>query len=181
MWLHHPDDPQAVARGDQYFWGPDLLVAPVVERGATTRRVYLPRGAWFDFWTEKRADGGTEVTRDVDLSVMPIYVRAGAVLPLGPVRQYVDEPVEGPLDLVVFPGRDGRLRLYEDDGRSFAYRGGDWMGITANWRDADRRLTLTLTPGSRMRGGSRRIESRLAGSQSRRAITFSGGRVDVRL
>ncbi|HET7620074.1 MAG TPA: TIM-barrel domain-containing protein [Vicinamibacterales bacterium] len=181
MWLHHPDDPQAVARGDQYFWGPDLLVAPVVEQGATTRRVYLPRGAWFDYWTEKRVDGGTEVSREVDLSVMPIYARAGAVLPLGPVRQYVDEPVEGALELIVFPGRDGRLRLYEDDGRSFAYRRGDWMGITANWRDADRRLTLTLTPGSRMRGGPRRIDARLAGSESRHAITFRGGRVDVRL
>ena len=58
LWLHYPDDPAAVARGDQFLWGRDILVSPVVEKGATSRRLYLPRGAWFDFWTEERVDGG---------------------------------------------------------------------------------------------------------------------------
>ncbi len=101
------DDPAAVARGDQYLWGRDMLVAPVVEKGATTRRLYLPRGAWFDFWTEERVDGGREIDRAVDLATMPLYVRAGAVIPMGPVKQYTDEPSDEPMTLVVYPGADG--------------------------------------------------------------------------
>ena len=95
MWLHHPDDPKAVATGDQYLWGRDLLVAPVVEKGAISRRVYLPRGTWFDFWTEERVEGGRDIERPVDLETMPLYVRAGAVIPLDPIRQYSSEPVDG--------------------------------------------------------------------------------------
>src|SRR5204862_8111251 len=88
MWLHYPNDPLAVARGDQYMWGRDILVAPVVEKNATSRRLYLPRGAWFDFWDEQRLDGGREIDRTVDLATTPLYVRAGAIVPMGPVKQY---------------------------------------------------------------------------------------------
>jgi alpha-glucosidase/alpha-D-xyloside xylohydrolase len=107
LWLHYPGDPAAVRRGDEFLWGRDMLVAPVLEKGATERRLYLPRGAWFDFWTEKQLEGGREIRRSVDLETMPLYVRAGAVLPMGPVKQYVDEPVDGPLTLTVYPGASG--------------------------------------------------------------------------
>ena len=72
LWLHYRDDVAAVARGDDYLWGPDLLVAPVVEKGATSRRLYLPGGAWFDFWTEERIDGGREIDCAVDLATVPL-------------------------------------------------------------------------------------------------------------
>jgi alpha-glucosidase/alpha-D-xyloside xylohydrolase len=79
LWLHYPDDPAAVRRGDEYLYGRDILVAPVVEKGAATRSVYLPRGLWYDFWTNEKHTGGVEVTRAVDLATMPLYVRAGAI------------------------------------------------------------------------------------------------------
>ena len=72
MWLHYPDDPAAVSRGDQYLWGRDVLVAPVVEQGATSRKLYLPRGNWYDFWTNERIEGGQEMTRKVDLETIPL-------------------------------------------------------------------------------------------------------------
>ena len=182
MWLHHPDDPVAVARGDQFFWGRDVLVAPVVEKGATMRKVYLPKGQWFDFWTSEIVDGGREIERAVTLETTPLYVRAGAVIPMGPVKQYVDEVVAGPLRLVVFPGADGTTSVYEDDGRSFDYREGQFMRIAVTWRDAGRRLTLTLTPGSRMLPpGSRDIEVVLAGQTAGKPVTFRGKPVEVRL
>jgi alpha-glucosidase (family GH31 glycosyl hydrolase) len=175
LWLHYPDDPVAAARGDQYLWGRDLLVSPVVEKGATARRLYLPRGSWFDFWTEERLAGGREIDRPVDLETLPLHIRAGAILPLGPVRQYVDEPVEGPLTLVIYPGADGAFSLYEDDGRTFAYRKGDWMRIDMAWKDAERILTLGLAPGSRMRSPAERtIEVRLAGQKTSKPIVFDG-------
>ncbi len=164
------------------MWGRDLLIAPVVEKGATSRRLYLPRGRWFDFWTEECLDGGREIERKVDLETMPIYVRAGAIVALGPVRQYVDEPVEGPLTLVVYPGADGRGALYEDDGRTFAYRKGEWMRIEMGWKDAERILTLSLGAGSRMRPPAKRtIDVRLAGQKTTRTLVFDGRPQKIKL
>ena len=180
LWLHYPDDPAAVARGDQYLWGRDILVSPVVERGATSRGLYLPRGAWFDFWTEERVDGGREIERKVDLETMPLHVRAGTILPLGPVKQYVEETVEAPLTLVVYPGTDAASSVYEDDGKTFDYRKGAWMRIEMGWRDAERRLTLRLARGSRMLPPARRtIEVRVAGERATRTVVFDGRPLEV--
>ena len=182
LWLHHSDDPQASARGDQYLWGGDILVSPVVEKGATSRRLYLPRGDWFDFWTEERVTGGREIDRRVDLATMPLHVRAGALLPFGPVKQYSDEAIEQPLSLVVYPGADGAFTLYEDDGRSFDYRRGEWMGIEMRWQNAQKRLTLQLASGSRMLPPLRReIDVRLAGAKASRRIIFTGQRISQSL
>jgi alpha-glucosidase/alpha-D-xyloside xylohydrolase len=180
MWLHHADDPQAVARGDQFLWGRDILVAPVVEKNASSRRLYLPRGAWFDFWTEERTDGGREIDRAVDLATTPLYVRAGAIVPMGPVKQYTAEAVEGPLSVTAYPGADGTFDLFEDDGRSFAYRSGDWMGVSFRWADRERRLSVALTPGSKMRPPlTRDLAVRMAGSTRRQSVKFSGRPVSV--
>jgi len=178
LWLHYPDDPVAVARDDEYLWGRDVLVAPVFERSATSRRVYLPRGTWYDFWTGERAEGGREIARDVDLETMPLYVRAGAILPLGPVKQYTSEKVDEPLSVTIYPGADGSFLLYEDDGKSFNYRKGDWMGIKMAWNDSRRVLSLHLAEGSRMLPPARRqIEVKLA--QATRQIVFQGRPVQV--
>jgi Glycosyl hydrolases family 31/Domain of unknown function (DUF5110) len=164
LWLHHHDDPQAIARGDQFLWGRDILVSPVVEKGATSRRLYLPRGVWFDFWTEERLEGGREIDRKVDLETMPLHVRASAILPFGPVKQYVEDPVAGPLSVVVYPGANGAFSLYEDDGRTFDYRKGVWMRTAMTWNDTARVLSASLAPGSRMLPPARRdIEVRVAG------------------
>jgi alpha-glucosidase/alpha-D-xyloside xylohydrolase len=182
MWLHYPDDRDAVARGDQYLWGRDILVAPVVEKGARSRRLYLPQGNWFDFWTEQRVVGGKEIERAVDLATTPLYVRAGAVIPMGPVKQFTAQPDDGPLSVTVYPGADGSFDLFEDDGHSFEYRRGGWMGISFKWSDGSRRVSLSLTPGSRMRPPMpRHIEVRLAGSQKAQGITFDGRPLTVQL
>jgi alpha-glucosidase len=181
LWLHYPADSTATARGDQFLWGRDILVSPVVEKGATIRRVYLPQGAWFDFWTEERLDGGREIERKVDLETMPLHVRAGTILPLAPVREYVEQEVSEPMTVIVYPGADGAFSLYEDDGRSFDYRKGEFMRIAMAWRDADTRLTMRLAPGSRMLPPARRaMQVRLAGSTATRTIVFEGKPVEVR-
>ena len=182
LWLHHAEDAQAVSRGDQFLWGRDLLVSPVVEKGASSRRLYLPRGAWFDFWTEDRVEGGREIDRAVDLETMPLHVRAGAIVPMGPIKQYVDEPVDAPLSVTIYPGADGAFELYEDDGRSFAHKKGDWSRTAMAWNDRTRQFSARLTPGSRLRAPSTRtIEVRVAGTADTRRVTFSGTPVQLSL
>ncbi len=178
LWLHYPDDPIAVARQDQYLWGPQILVAPVVEKAATARSVYLPRGNWYDFWSNERVEGGREIRRSVDLETMPLYIAAGTVLPLGPVKQHTNETVDQPLSISIYPGADGSFLLYEDDGRSFNYRKGGWMGTRLNWNHASRTLTLTLVPGSRMLPPLRNISINVFGTEKN--VIFDGNRVEVR-
>ncbi len=150
LWLHYPDDPKAVACGDEYLWGKEVLVAPVVEKGATTRELYLPPGSWYDFWTGERIEGGRHVSRNVDLETMPLYIRAGSILPLGPVKQHTSERTDEPLSISIYPGADASFLLYEDDGTSFNYRKGEWMGVQMEWNDTLRTLTLRLASASRM-------------------------------
>jgi alpha-glucosidase/alpha-D-xyloside xylohydrolase len=182
LWLHHPDDAAAVARGDEFLWGRDILVAPVVQPGATTRRLYLPRGTWIDFWTNEPVDGGREIDRPVDLATMPLYVRAGAVLPIGPVRQYVDQPAAEPTSLVIYPGASGLSSLYEDDGRTFRYRQGAMMRVNIDWQNQSRTLALRLAQGSQMLPPvPRQFSVRLAGPSDSRLVTFTGQPLTIRL
>ncbi len=179
MWLHYPGDPLAVARGDQYLWGRDVLVAPIVEPGATERSLYLPAGTWYDFWTGERHEGGRDLTRKVDLETMPLYIRAGAILPLGPVKQYTGEEVDEPLELRIYPGAEGSFLLYEDDGESFEYRKGAWMGIEMTWSDARRTLELRLARGSRMLPPLERKMNIRAGDAVR-PVAFTGKPLEIR-
>jgi alpha-glucosidase/alpha-D-xyloside xylohydrolase len=180
LWLHYPDDPKAVACEDEYLWGRNLLVAPVVERNASSRQVYLPHGAWYDFWTHERIDGCREITRQVDLGTIPLYVRAGTILPLGPVKQHTGEQSDQPLWLFIYPGQDGAFLLYEDDGKSFDHRKGEWMGIQTSWEDSRRVLKLRLAGGSKMLSPlSRKLEVKL--NETTRQVSFTGKPLEVQL
>jgi alpha-glucosidase (family GH31 glycosyl hydrolase) len=178
LWLEYPDDPKAVACGDEYLWGKNVLVAPVVEKGAETRQVYLPAGVWYDFLTQERIEGGREISRNVDLETMPLYVRAGSILPLGPVKQFVGEKVDQPLSVSIYPGGDASFLLYEDDGSSFNYRKGEWVGIQMDWHDANRSLTLRLATESRMLPPTHReLDVKL--EQQTRSVVFDGSPLKV--
>ena len=144
LWLHYPTDATAVERGDEYLWGRDLLVAPVIAKGAKSREVYLPVGDWYDWWTNEKQSGGRKISKNVDLKTMPLYVRAGGIIPFDPVRQYADEPVTEPTTIRVYRGADGTFVLYDDDGRSLDYLhgAGTWTGFS--WNDAQRKLTISF-------------------------------------
>jgi alpha-glucosidase (family GH31 glycosyl hydrolase) len=178
LWLHYPDDAKAVLCSDQYLWGGSVMVAPVVEKGATQRSVYLPRGGWYDFWTGDRIDGGREISRAVDLETMPLYVRAGSILPMGPVKQYTAEKVDQPYSISICPGEDSSFLLYEDDGSSFNYRKGEWMGVQADWHDARRTLAVRLAEGSRMLAPTSRSFDVKLGHETR-TLPFEGKPIEV--
>ena len=124
LCLNYPDDPRTWDLGDEYLWGDDLLVAPVTREGARSWTVYLPEGAWYDFWTQERyvGPGGVEVAAPLDR--LPLFVREGAIVPLGPIQQFTDERPLDEVTLLIYPGPDSHFELYDDDGRTNAYRQG---------------------------------------------------------
>jgi alpha-glucosidase (family GH31 glycosyl hydrolase) len=186
LWLHHANDAEAVKLGNEYLWGRDILVAPVVEKGAKARRVYLPAGTWFDWWTGKKVEGKKWIEREVDLATMPLYIRAGAIVPLDPVRQYTSQPVTEPTMLRIHPGANGAFTLYDDDGQSLGYRDSldaKIIWIRVRWDDAARRLTLE--PDERMKkwsGGPREFAVEIKGNDAKsKRVEFKGERVEVTL
>jgi alpha-glucosidase/alpha-D-xyloside xylohydrolase len=186
LWLHYPDEPEAVKLGDEYLWGRDLLVAPVVAKGAKARRLYLPNGTWYDWWTGEKIAGRRWVERPIDLATMPLYVRAGAIVPLDPVRQYTGQPVNEPTTLRIHPGADGTCTLYDDDGQSLGYRDGSdsktvWLRL--RWDDAGRRLTVEPDPRmTKWPGGVRTFSVEIVGSGAQpRRVEFRGEPVVVNL
>jgi alpha-D-xyloside xylohydrolase len=134
---------------DQFMFGPSLLVSPVTEYKARSRQVYLPAGtAWYDFWTGARTPGGQAVTAAAPYDQLPLFVRAGSIVPFGPDQQYIGEKDAGALTLYVYAGANGQFSLYEDDGVSYDYEKRRFSRIPIVWNDRDRTLTIGRRDGS---------------------------------
>jgi alpha-glucosidase/alpha-D-xyloside xylohydrolase len=182
LWLHYPDDTIARGLGSEYLWGRDLLIAPVFEKGATHRTVYLPKGVWYDWWTGLPQSGGRWITREVDLSIMPIYVRAGAILPVDPIRQYTDQPVNQPTTLRIYPGANGDFTIYDDDGISLDYLHGLAVWIHCVWNDKTK--VLQLSPGTpagfTTKAVQRTFRVRLMTTGAEKEVEYKGRKIRVR-
>ena len=147
--MDFPSDHSALDRPDQFMFGPALLVNPVTQAGATSRKAYLPAGAnWYDFWTGAKLKGGQAVTANAPLDTIPIYVRAGSILALGPELQYTTEKPADPIELRIYRGADGQFTLYEDGGESYAYEKGEYSVIPLAWNDASATLSLGARKGT---------------------------------
>ena len=134
---------------DEYLFGRDLLVAPVTAFRARSRSVYLPAGAdWYDFASGKHYTGGQSITAAAPYERMPLFVRAGAILPTGPAVQYAREQPGGPIVLHVFTGKDGAFSLYEDDGVTPGYESGKFARMPLTWNEQAKTLTIGAREGS---------------------------------
>jgi len=143
MVMDFPNDDAVKNINDQYLFGHDMLVAPVYVYGARERSVYMPKGAnWYDFYTGELHKGGATATIKAPETRMPVLVKAGAILPVGPVTQYVDEKPDAPITLYVYTGADGKFSLYEDDGVSNAYLNGDASRIPLSYNDKTGVVTI---------------------------------------
>jgi alpha-D-xyloside xylohydrolase len=141
-------DQRVLNIGDQFLFGPAILVNPVTEQGATSRRLYLPAGTrWYDFWTGEAQDGGKSVEGEAPLDRIPLYVRAGSILPLGPDVEYAAEKPADPIELRVFAGGDGDFTLYEDENDNYDYERGVHATIPLHWDDAGKTLTIGARAG----------------------------------
>jgi alpha-D-xyloside xylohydrolase len=142
-------DTNTLEIGDQFMFGPALLVNPVTTYKARSRSVYLPESAgWFDFWTGASLAGGQTTDAAAPYDQLPLYVRAGSILPTGPDLQYTGEKPADPITLYVYGGADGSFALYEDDGLSYSYEKGEFASIPIHWNDASQTLTIGKREGS---------------------------------
>lgn len=132
---------------DQFMYGPAFLVSPVTTSGATSRTVYLPAGTWYDFWTGATQTGGASAAVDAPLSRIPLFVRAGSIVPMGPAVQYSTESVD-PLEIRIYKGRDGSFTLYEDEADGYNYEKGQYATIAFAWNESAKELTIGARTGS---------------------------------
>ena len=140
---------------DQYMFGPAFLVNPVTKQitsletnANNTRKVYLPKAAnWFDFWTGKIITGGQTIEASAPIEILPLYIKAGSVVPMGPFLQYATEKPANPIELRIYPGADGEFSLYEDENDNYNYEKGQYATIRFIWNDAQKTLTISDRKG----------------------------------
>jgi alpha-D-xyloside xylohydrolase len=141
------NDPQVYNIPDQYLFGPAIMVNPVTHAGAETRKVYLPAGtSWTDFWTGQSTPGGQSVDAAAPIGTLPLYVRAGSIIPYGPEVQSAMEK-EDPIELRVYTGADGSFTLYEDEGDNYNYEKGAYATIPFTWDEKAKTLTIGARQG----------------------------------
>ena len=146
--MDFPGDPKVRDLSDQWMFGPALMPCPVYEYKARSREVYFPEGGWYDFYTGAYIAGGQTLTVDAPYERIPLYVRAGSIIPFGPDMQWSDEKPADNIRLYVYAGRDADFTLYEDDGVTYGYEKGAYAMIPIHWDDASRTLTLGERKGS---------------------------------
>ena len=134
--------------GDQFMFGPALMIAPVTTYGARSREVYLPEGGWYDFYTGKHLDGGQTIDAPAPYERIPVFVREGSILPVGPEMQYADEKPASDIALYVYTGRDAKFTLYEDENVNYNYEQGAYATIPFSYDEATGILTIGERQGS---------------------------------
>jgi alpha-D-xyloside xylohydrolase len=142
-------DPNTWNLGDEFMFGPAILVNPVLKANTTKRDVYLPAAAaWYDFWTGKLLNGNQEIDADAPLERLPLFVRAGSIVPMGPQIEYAAQDPAGPIELRIYRGADGEFDLYEDGGDGYEYEKGEHAVIPIRWDDHTGALTIGALEGS---------------------------------
>jgi alpha-D-xyloside xylohydrolase len=146
LFMDFPNDPAVADIRDEYMFGPAFLVAPVTEQGATSRSVYLPAGTdWYNYWTNERVPGSQTIKVDAPIDVLPLFVRAGSIVPLGSAIENTTQ--EQKVEKVrVYPGADRDFTLYSDDGKTYAYEKGDFKTTRLHWDDSAQKLTHDGAP-----------------------------------
>ena len=188
-------DPEVLDLKDEFMFGPSLLVCPVTEPNAQQRSVYLPKAngkglevrgeKWVDFWTDKVYDGGQRITADAPIDRLPLFVRAGSILPMGPVVQYTAEAKGKAIDLHIYPGGDAQFTLYSDEGDSYRYEQGDCQRISIEWHEKSHKLTIGSATGS-YQGAPQNRTFRIVlhkgnGKTAEREVNYSGKATSYKL
>jgi alpha-D-xyloside xylohydrolase len=143
LFMDFPNDPHVADIPDEYMFGPAFLVAPITDQGATSRQIYLPAGTdWYNYWTSERVHGGQTITAAAPIDTIPLFVRAGSIVPLGSAIESTRTP-QSIASVRVYPGADANFALFSDDGTTYVYEHGGGKRTTLHWDDAAQKLTHT--------------------------------------
>ncbi len=178
---YFPEDKKAWDIKDQYLFGESIMVCPVVKYLARTREVYLPKGEWYNFWSGEKTTGGKSIESPAALDELPLYVKAGSIIPLGAKVQYATEPNDEPLRIRVYGGADGSFVLHLDDNESYEYEKGAYSQVEFTYSEAKKELTIKSIV-DKYRGFARNplklvVES--VGSGESSEVTFAGKRINI--
>jgi alpha-D-xyloside xylohydrolase len=146
LFMDFPNDPEVADLRDEYMFGPAFLVAPITDQGVTSRKVYLPEGSdWYNYWTNERLKGGQTITVQAPIDTLPLFVRAGSIVPIG---KPIDSTSQQQLiaKLLIYSGANADFTLYDDDGKTYAYEKGISKISTLHWDDAAQKLKSTGAP-----------------------------------
>ena len=197
--MDFPDDKKVWDMNDEYMFGKAILVAPILEAQYTPEDlrkadniqtdfsqkkstvVYLPKDAeWYDFWTNEKLDGGQEISRETTFDMIPLYIKAGSIVPFGPDVQYATEKPWDALTIRVYPGADGGFTLYEDEFDNYNYENGAYTEIEMTWDDSSRRLTIDRRKGSYPGMLKTRQFTICLPDGTKKSITYNGEKITVK-
>lgn len=152
------NDPNVYSIPDQYMFGPAFLVNPVTQQlysganaGANgkTRKVYLPKASkWFNFWTGEILNGGQTIDAEAPIETMPLYVKTGSIIPMGPNVEYATQKSAEAIELRIYPGADGEFKFYQDENDNYNYEKGKYATFTLKWNDKSHQLTISDRKGA---------------------------------
>jgi alpha-D-xyloside xylohydrolase len=147
--MDFPNDPKALDIGNQYLFGPAIMVTPVTSAGATNQSVYLPATSapWYNFWTGETSPAGQSVEAAAPIETLPLFIRPGSIIPMGPFLQYSSEKPADPIELRIYRGADGKFTLYEDQGDTYNYEKGEYATIPISWNEAKQTLEIGKRTG----------------------------------
>jgi len=160
LMMDFANDKKALDINDEYMFGKSILVCPVTKgmyskdteedfSTIKTKELYLPKGAdWYDFWTGEKQTGGQTIVKETPIDIIPLFIKAGSILPIGPKVQYATEKKWDNLEIRVYPGANGEFTLYEDENDNYNYEKGAFSTITFTWNDAKKTLTISDHKGS---------------------------------
>jgi alpha-glucosidase len=145
VFFDYPQDEKAYSDDHDFLFGPDLFVAPVADERLDAKKINLPPGDWYDFWTAAKHSSKEEISLHPALDEMPVYVRAGAIIPEEPLVESTSETPQGPLELRIYPGPDCRGYLYEDDGHTLQYQKGEVLRVNYSCEATPSEISVTST------------------------------------
>jgi alpha-D-xyloside xylohydrolase len=176
------NDPEALAQAREYMFGKSLLVNPITEPNVQAWKTYLPqnKAGWYDFRTGKHYEGGQTVEAAVNRTNIPVYVKGGSILPIGPDKQYAADKADAPIELHIYPGADATFTLYEDDGKSNDYEQGKYSRIIFTWNDAAQSLTIDKRKGA-FEGMPLTRTFVVIKDGKKQEVTYQGKKVNVKL
>ncbi|MFI3305135.1 MAG: glycoside hydrolase family 31 protein [Rikenellaceae bacterium] len=179
----YPEDKKVWEIDDQYLFGESMMICPVVEAGARTREVYLPEGVWFDYWSGTRHEGGECVSAAAELDQLPIYIKAGSIIPFGGAVQYATEPTDEPIRVKIYGGADGEFTLYLDDEKSYKYEEGIYSELSFSYDESAKSLTIESPTDNytNFKKSPMTLVVELVESGEVQDLIFSGKRITVKL